>query len=195
MQLLFASSVECGSDECDLCAGDIAAGGKGLANADAAILSGCSAGGLATYLHCDAFAGLVAPTPAKCVADAGYFANIPSLFGTPPVGQGNPRKSIIERVELVDRCSTAGFHSQVFGRRSRWSFVSLPQPALLCCFAYRYEYTWIFTHQQSNNSDIGVNQNCLAAIGRDNPLCFFPEYSLKYMKTPMFVLQSGCAYS
>lgn len=69
-------------------------------NADAAILSGCSAGGLATYLHCDPFASLVAPTPAKCVADAGYFANIPSLFGAPPVGEGNPRNSIIECVGI-----------------------------------------------------------------------------------------------
>jgi hypothetical protein len=81
--------------------GSIAAGGKGLENADAAILSGCSAGGLATYLHCDAFASLVAPTPAKCVADAGYFANIPSLFGAPPVGEDNPRNSIIECVGIV----------------------------------------------------------------------------------------------
>jgi hypothetical protein len=128
----------------------VAAGGKGMerASSDAAILSGCSAGGLATYLHCDAFAELVAPTPAKCVADAGYFANIPSEFGQPPIP--NPRGSIIE-----------------------------------------YEYTWVFTNQQSNNSHIGVNQGCLAALGRDNPLCFFPEYSLAHMKTPMFVLQSG----
>jgi len=61
-----------------------------------AMLSGCSAGGLATYLHCDAFADMVAPVPAKCVADAGYFANIPSKFGTPPAGHANPRASIIE---------------------------------------------------------------------------------------------------
>jgi hypothetical protein len=125
-------------------------GGKGMVpgGSDGAILSGCSAGGLATYLHCDAFAELVAPTPTKCVADAGYFANIPSAFGRPKIP--NPRGSIIE-----------------------------------------YEYTWVFTNQQSNNSHIGVNQNCLAALGHDNPLCFFPEYSLQHMTTPMFVLQSG----
>lgn len=82
----------------DVNAGPVSAGGKGLLNADAAILSGCSAGGLATYLHCDAFASLVAPTPTKCVADAGYFANIPSMFGMPPPGHENPRKSIIECV-------------------------------------------------------------------------------------------------
>ena len=91
---------------------------------------------------------MIVDCTAKCVADAGYFANIASAFGQPPVH--NLRDSIIE-----------------------------------------YEYTWVFTNQQANNSRIGVNQNCLAALGRSNPLCFFPEYSLQYMKTPMFVLQSG----
>lgn len=126
----------------------VSQGGKGMAGAQQAILSGCSAGGLAVYLHCDAFAGMLPQTAVKCVADAGYFANIPSMFGQPPVP--NPRNSIIE-----------------------------------------YEYTWVFTQQQSNNSLIGVNQRCLAAIGRWNPLCFFPEYNLKYTTTPLFVLNSG----
>jgi hypothetical protein len=147
---------------------------QGMASANELLLSGCSAGGLATYLHCDAFAELAFEASkasvtnsksigsssslnhaskkpvVKCVADAGYFANIPSLFGTPPPGADNPRHSIIE-----------------------------------------YEYTWVFTQQQSNNSKIGVNQNCLAAMGRGNPLCFFPEHSLEHMDTPMFVLNSG----
>lgn len=52
-------------------------------------------------------------------------------------------------------------------------------------------YRWVFENQQSNNSQWGLNQNCLKALGRGNALCFFPEYSLQYMTTPMFVLNSG----
>jgi hypothetical protein len=120
-----------------------------MASATEGLLAGCSAGGLATYHHCDAWATLLGPSvSAKCSADAGFFSNIPSAFGAPIIP--NPRNSIIEM-----------------------------------------EYTWIFENQQSNNSVFGLNQNCLAAMGHANPLCFFPEYQLKYMKTPMFVLNSG----
>ncbi|KAF2303136.1 hypothetical protein GH714_014078 [Hevea brasiliensis] len=46
----------------------------GLSNANQALLSGCSAGGLATLIHCDNFRDLM-PKDAtvKCLADAGFF--------------------------------------------------------------------------------------------------------------------------
>ncbi|GJR03709.1 pectin acetylesterase 8-like protein [Tanacetum coccineum] len=51
--------------------------------ADNAILSGCSAGGLTSILHCDDFKALLpASTRVKCLADAGYFINTRDLFGT-----------------------------------------------------------------------------------------------------------------
>ncbi|KAK3006611.1 hypothetical protein RJ639_017247, partial [Escallonia herrerae] len=41
---------------------------------DPALLTGCSAGGLATILHCDNFRNLLpSSTKVKCVSDAGYF--------------------------------------------------------------------------------------------------------------------------
>ena len=42
-----------------------------------AFLSGCSAGGLASILHCDSFRALI-PSGAKvkCLSDAGYFINV-----------------------------------------------------------------------------------------------------------------------
>lgn len=119
-----------------------------MATASEGLLSGCSAGGLATYLHCDVWAETIAPAKAKCAADAGYFTDIASEFGKPVIP--NPRDSILEM-----------------------------------------EYTWIFDNQHANNSLYGVNQNCLDAMGHGNPLCFFPEYSLQHMTTPMFVLNSG----
>ncbi|KAK7360562.1 hypothetical protein VNO77_02568 [Canavalia gladiata] len=55
---------------------------KGMKNAENAILSGCSAGGLATILQCDRFKTLL-PTGAKvkCVPDAGYFINVKDISG------------------------------------------------------------------------------------------------------------------
>ncbi|KAH1198961.1 Pectin acetylesterase 5 [Glycine max] len=46
----------------------------GLSNAKQALLSGCSAGGLATLIHCDSFRQVL-PKEAtvKCLADAGFF--------------------------------------------------------------------------------------------------------------------------
>ncbi|GKD36496.1 pectin acetylesterase 8-like protein [Tanacetum coccineum] len=56
---------------------------KGMIFADNAILSGCSAGGLTSILHCDDFKALLpASTRVKCLADAGYFINTRDLFGT-----------------------------------------------------------------------------------------------------------------
>ncbi|GMN44593.1 hypothetical protein TIFTF001_013781 [Ficus carica] len=47
---------------------------KGLGNARKALLSGCSAGGLATFLHCDNFTKyLPANARVKCLSDAGFF--------------------------------------------------------------------------------------------------------------------------
>ncbi|KAK7262746.1 hypothetical protein RJT34_30326 [Clitoria ternatea] len=56
---------------------------KGLDNAENAILSGCSAGGLTTILHCDRFKTLL-PTVArvKCVPDAGFFIHAKDISGT-----------------------------------------------------------------------------------------------------------------
>ena len=49
----------------------------GLGSATEVILKGCSAGGLAVYLHCDLFADMLAATGSKarvvCMPDAGFF--------------------------------------------------------------------------------------------------------------------------
>ncbi|XLR50253.1 hypothetical protein S83_000925 [Arachis hypogaea] len=56
---------------------------KGMENAENAILSGCSAGGLAAILNCDRFKSFL-PNGArvKCVPDAGYFIHVPDVSGT-----------------------------------------------------------------------------------------------------------------
>eukprot|EP00268_Persea_americana_P008973 TRINITY_DN13528_c0_g1_i1.p1 TRINITY_DN13528_c0_g1~~TRINITY_DN13528_c0_g1_i1.p1 ORF type:complete len:210 (+),score=42.15 TRINITY_DN13528_c0_g1_i1:242-871(+) len=50
---------------------------KGMSKAENALLSGCSAGGLTSILHCDNFRSLLpVGTKVKCLADAGYFINV-----------------------------------------------------------------------------------------------------------------------
>ncbi|KAI3692165.1 hypothetical protein L6452_31974 [Arctium lappa] len=56
---------------------------KGMNYAENAILSGCSAGGLTSILHCDNFKALLPEsTTVKCLSDAGYFINTRDLSGT-----------------------------------------------------------------------------------------------------------------
>lgn len=61
---------------------------KGMKNAENAILSGCSAGGLTTILHCDRFKALF-PTgvKVKCVSDAGYFINVKDISGAQHIAE------------------------------------------------------------------------------------------------------------
>ncbi|KAL2901886.1 Pectin acetylesterase 8 [Bienertia sinuspersici] len=55
---------------------------KGMKNAKNAILSGCSAGGLTSILHCDSFrARLPVDSRVKCLSDAGYFINVKDVSG------------------------------------------------------------------------------------------------------------------
>ncbi|KAF7126798.1 hypothetical protein RHSIM_Rhsim11G0106600 [Rhododendron simsii] len=55
---------------------------KGMRNANQALLSGCSAGGLASILHCDEFRYLFPrTTKVKCLSDAGLFLDAVDVSG------------------------------------------------------------------------------------------------------------------
>ncbi|XP_008810598.2 pectin acetylesterase 5-like isoform X1 [Phoenix dactylifera] len=55
---------------------------KGLENAKEAFLTGCSAGGLATFIHCDDFRALLPKeVTVKCLADAGFFIDEKDISG------------------------------------------------------------------------------------------------------------------
>ncbi|KAJ6836198.1 pectin acetylesterase 8-like isoform X1 [Iris pallida] len=56
----------------------------GMNKAENALLSGCSAGGLTSILHCDKFTALLKTSRAKvkCLSDAGYFINAKDTTGT-----------------------------------------------------------------------------------------------------------------
>ncbi|XP_006402417.2 pectin acetylesterase 6 [Eutrema salsugineum] len=54
----------------------------GMQQADQALLSGCSAGGLASILHCDEFRELLpSSTKVKCLSDAGMFLDAVDVSG------------------------------------------------------------------------------------------------------------------
>ncbi|XP_010486510.1 PREDICTED: pectin acetylesterase 4 [Camelina sativa] len=56
----------------------------GMSHAKQAILTGCSAGGLATLIHCDYFRDhLPNDASVKCVSDGGFFLNVPDVLGNP----------------------------------------------------------------------------------------------------------------
>ncbi|KAL9259532.1 Pectin acetylesterase 8-like protein [Drosera capensis] len=56
---------------------------RGMTYAENAILSGCSAGGLTSILHCDSFQALLpSDTTVKCLSDAGYFVNVKDISRT-----------------------------------------------------------------------------------------------------------------
>ncbi|KAL5744624.1 hypothetical protein ACOSQ2_027740 [Xanthoceras sorbifolium] len=110
---------------------------KGMANARKALLSGCSAGGLAVFLHCDNFIKFLPRTASvKCLSDAGFF---------------------------LDERDISLNHTM------------------------RSFYKNLVDLQGIKQS---LDPNCTKSLYYPE-LCFFPQYALKYITTPLFVLNSA----
>jgi len=114
---------------------DLLAQGMNMANQ--ALLTGCSAGGLATFIHCDDFRDLF-PNSAKvkCMPDAGFF---------------------------MDSANVAGLHQ------------------------FRSFYDQIVTFHGSLKH---LPAAC-SSIMDPASLCFFPQYLLEFITTPLFVVNSA----
>ncbi|XP_038979840.1 pectin acetylesterase 8-like isoform X2 [Phoenix dactylifera] len=109
---------------------------KGMNKAQNALLSGCSAGGLASILHCDSFRDLVpAGARVKCFSDAGYFINGKDVSG---------KESIKD------------FYNQV-----------------------------ATTHGSAKN----LPSSCTSRFPPS--MCFFPQYVVQSMRTPLFILNAA----
>ncbi|XP_074558580.1 pectin acetylesterase 7-like [Curcuma longa] len=109
---------------------------KGMDKAQNALLSGCSAGGLASILHCDNFRSLLpASAKVKCFSDAGYFIDAKDISGAASV------KSLYTDV--------------------------------------------VNLHGSAKN----LPPSCTS---RQTPsMCFFPQYVVPTMSTPLFVLNAA----
>ncbi|KAF3432976.1 hypothetical protein FNV43_RR24078 [Rhamnella rubrinervis] len=110
---------------------------KGLGQARKALLSGCSAGGLSSFLHCDNFKNYL-PTNAsvKCLSDAGFF---------------------------LDERDISLNHSM------------------------RFFYKDLVSLQGVENN---LDKNCTSSFYFPE-LCIFPQYTLRYISTPFFILNSA----
>ncbi|KAJ7564465.1 hypothetical protein O6H91_02G018300 [Diphasiastrum complanatum] len=106
---------------------------RGLADADKALLSGCSAGGLAAILHCDKFQKfLPKKATVKCLSDAGYFLDVQDISGN---------------------------------------------------YSFRSFYEKVIKLQ---NVQANFPESCDSKD--DVTKCFFPEYLVKDIQTPLFIL-------
>lgn len=60
---------------------------RGMGSASEVVVGGCSAGGMAVYIHCDAWAAAIAThnpsTTTRCLADSGFFPLVPDGQGFP----------------------------------------------------------------------------------------------------------------
>ncbi|XP_015891710.3 pectin acetylesterase 8-like [Ziziphus jujuba] len=109
---------------------------KGLKNAENAILTGCSAGSLASILHCDTFQALLPKTTrVKCISDAGFFINAKDIRGVPTIET---------------------FFSQI-----------------------------VETHGSAKN----LPKSCTSK--RRPELCFFPQYVIQDVRTPIFIINAA----
>ncbi|KAG9441247.1 hypothetical protein H6P81_017101 [Aristolochia fimbriata] len=83
---------------------------KGLNVAKKVLLSGTSAGGLATFMHCDNFKQLLPNTTTlKCLSDAGFFLDVEDVSGMNTIRQIFKGVVALQGVEkyLDQRCTTS----------------------------------------------------------------------------------------
>ncbi|KAJ1412442.1 Pectinacetylesterase/NOTUM [Sesbania bispinosa] len=82
---------------------------KGMKNAKNAILSGCSAGGLAAILNCDRFKALLpAGTTVKCVSDAGLSKAFASILYFKTQSRANYRVEFIKALSAIGKSPSNG---------------------------------------------------------------------------------------
>ncbi|RYQ94047.1 hypothetical protein Ahy_B09g100249 isoform A [Arachis hypogaea] len=155
---------------------------KGLGKARKALLSGCSAGGLATFHHCDNFAKYL-PTNAsvKCLSDAGFF-----LDGR-DVSLNHTMRYFVKSLVTLQ----VNFNKRVIFFLMFWKISQISQldkrtenidgsrqslSDRVCCVQQGVEKN--------------LNRNCTSTLFFPD-LCFFPQYVLRYISTPYFILNSA----
>eukprot|EP00252_Welwitschia_mirabilis_P020928 TRINITY_DN5238_c0_g1_i13.p1 TRINITY_DN5238_c0_g1~~TRINITY_DN5238_c0_g1_i13.p1 ORF type:complete len:362 (-),score=40.58 TRINITY_DN5238_c0_g1_i13:101-1186(-) len=109
---------------------------KGMNRAQQALLSGCSAGGLASIIHCDEFRELMPKSAkVKCLSDAGLFLDVEDVSGS--------------------------------------------------------HYLRSIFHGVVNMQGVARNLPESCTSRRDPAQCFFPQYLIQEIKTPLFILNAA----
>ncbi|KAF9595239.1 hypothetical protein IFM89_038093 [Coptis chinensis] len=134
---------------------------KGMRHADQALLSGCSAGGLATILHCDEFRGLFpSTTKVKCLSDAGLFLDASDISG------GRTLRDMFGGV------------------------VSLQVLSLVFCNAFgNVNSVHALDNFVASGSQKNLPLTCTNHL--DPTSCFFPQNLIANIKTPLFLLNAA----
>ncbi|GKU90521.1 hypothetical protein SLEP1_g4508 [Rubroshorea leprosula] len=139
---------------------------EGMKNAEQALLSGCSAGGLASILHCDEFGDLFPKTTkVKCLSDAGLFLDAID------VGGGRTLRNMYKGV------------------------VSLQKGQLSFCFScssafdLRFLSSGINLYYAVGSGKESAKYLCTSQM--DPTSCFFPQNLVAKIKTPVFLLNSA----
>jgi hypothetical protein len=169
---------------------------RGLAQAAEVVVSGCSAGGLAAFLHCDHFANRIhaeGSAAAKVVCTVRIFdrylrSRMPSsftplhrLFKALPMAfpLGCSHRLPVAHCKL--RPNTEGMpDSGLFRDYQGCTVAGICTPP-----GYHDRLTWVFNFM---NASSGVNDAC---VTHETPLsnCMFAEHTMKYLITPTFPLQ------
>lgn len=102
---------------------------EGLVKAKQAFLTGCSAGGLATFIHCDSFHDrLPLTTKVKCLADAGFFLDEKDISGHKTIHSFYDEVVQLQGItkSLSNDCITVMEHSKCFFPRELIKRINTP---------------------------------------------------------------------
>ena len=187
---------------------------RGLEKATDVVISGCSAGGLATFLHVDDWAALPKLAAAKIrgMPDSGMLSPPPpplACFSYRCVWRCSRRFSVLrKRLHIMlhigfflDAEQGPKYHSNmqwVFNymnstsgdfrgtRKTLWDYFT----AFAWCFTAFACAVRLLKHGRFVSLSQGVNDACIAANGGgDEWKCIFAEHTSPHIKTPIFPLQ------
>ncbi|KAJ8444088.1 hypothetical protein Cgig2_025089 [Carnegiea gigantea] len=160
---------------------------QGMRHANQALLSGCSAGGLATILHCDKFQALFPwNTRVKCLSDAGLF-----LDSVDVAGHRTMRRLFGSLVHLQ-----VSFHNlwlRYVVNVQVWNvfLITKKLPPTLFSFPACRSYLDIQVCVHTNLQGVAPHlpRSCTS---RFNPiLCFFPQRIISSVQTPLFLVNAA----
>ncbi|XP_038982867.1 pectin acetylesterase 8-like isoform X3 [Phoenix dactylifera] len=152
---------------------------KGMNKAQNALLSGCSAGGLASILHCDSFHDLLpAGARVKCFSDAGYFIDAYAHILCFHV-----------RICSLYQRTTPGYRTLLIKKKKSehdilWQYYDRKDVSGKETIKDFYNQV-VTTHGSAKN----LPSSCTSRFPPS--LCFFPQYVVQNMRTPLFILNAA----
>ncbi|KAG0491640.1 hypothetical protein HPP92_005038 [Vanilla planifolia] len=128
---------------------------KGLMQAQMVLLSGCSAGGLAAFLHCDALSQVLPESVIiKCMSDAGFFLDVRDISGNDTFSNSFYDLVVLQGVQssLNKACvASSSFPQQCFFPQYNLPFIR--NPFFILNSAYDvYQFRHIFVPPSADPS-------------------------------------------